>query len=62
MTALPNLVPHDEQSQQFVMMINECSAVYDIYAILEILTFLAPQGVSFDQVYQALMALQPKSA
>ncbi len=62
MSALPHLIPHDEQSRQFAMMVTECSAVYDIYAILEALTYLAPQGVTFDQVYKALMALQPKAA
>lgn len=51
-----------EQQRIFNQMVTECSGVYDMFAILEILTMLAPQGVTFEQVMRALMSLQPKAA
>ena len=51
-----------EQDRQFRLMVSELSNVYDVYGILEILAFLASQGVTFDQVFAALTSLQPKAA
>lgn len=50
-----------DQHRLFNQMLNEVSGVYDVFALLEILAFLAPQGVTFDQVFFALTALQPKA-
>jgi len=51
-----------EHARLFRQMVQECSVAYDMFDIVEILTFLALQGVTFDQVYHALMSLQPKAA